>query len=87
MLFHAAFAYSTDDRDAVHQRFRQTGGVPPEEVTMVGRWHSADGNCGFLVAETDDATALSRWLQEWTDLISFDVTPVLTDEQFNQLIG
>ena len=87
MLFHASYTYSTEDRDAVHERFKQTGGAPPNGVAMVGRWHSAEGNCGFLVAETDDATALSRWLQEWTDLITFEVTPVLTDEQFGEVIG
>ena len=87
MLFHAAYTYSTGDRDAVHERFRQSGGAPPQEVKMVGRWHCAEGNCGFLVAETDDTNALSRWLQDWTDLITFEVTPLLTDEQFGEVIG
>jgi len=30
---------------------------------------------------------VSSWLHGWTDLLSFEVTPVLTDEQFKDVIG
>ena len=36
---------------------------------MLGRWHAAAGNGGFLVADCEDAGALARWLHGWTDLI------------------
>lgn len=87
MLFCARYEYSTENRDAVHQRFKRTGGVPPAGVTMLGRWHSAEGNRGLLIAESDDASALATWLNEWTDLVSFDLTPLLTDEQFSEVIS
>lgn len=87
MLFHGSYVYSTDDRDAVHQRFTETGAPPPSGVKMIGRWHSVAGNGGFFLAETDDAVALARWLQDWTDLIDFEVVPVVTDEQVSEVIG
>lgn len=87
MLFHAQYDYSPDDRDRVHQRFKETGGLPPAGVTMLGRWHSVEGNRGFLIAESEDASAVTSWLHGWTDLLSFEVTPVLTDEQFKDVIG
>jgi len=62
MLFHARYRYSTADRNAVHGRFLESG-APPPGVTMLGRWHGAEGNGGFLVAEADDAAAIARWLQ------------------------
>jgi hypothetical protein len=87
MLFHAAFEYFEADRDDVHERFRRTGGAPPAGVKMLGRWHSVEGNRGFLVAESDDSGAIATWLQGWSDLVSFEVTPVLTDEGFREIIG
>lgn len=87
MLFHGSYVYATDERDAVHQRFRETGGPPPPGVKMVGRWHSVAGKGGFFLAETDDAVALARWLQDWSDLIDFEVVPVVTDEQVSEVIG
>jgi hypothetical protein len=54
---------------------------------MTGRWHCAQGLKGFLVAEASDAVAIAKWMQEWTDLLSFEVTPVLTDEELARVIG
>ncbi len=87
MIYHVAFDYLPDNRENVHDRFKQTGGPPPEGVEMVGRWHSAEGNRGWLICESDGADGIARWLQEWSDLISFEVTPVLTDDQFMEVIS
>ncbi len=54
---------------------------------MWDRWHSAAGHVGFLVAESSDAVAIGKWMQEWTDLLSFETTPVLTDEEVAGVIG
>lgn len=54
---------------------------------MLGRWHSAEGNRGFFVAEATDAAAVAKWLQDWSDLLSFRVDPVLEDERFAEVIG
>lgn len=87
MLMHVRYEYRPSDRDVVHDRFKETGAPPPSGVRMLGRWHSTEGNRGFLVAETDDAGAVATWLHDWTDLLSFEVTPVLTDEQFTDVIS
>ena len=87
MIFHVTFEYPPAHRDAVHERFKQTGAPPPSGVTMSGRWHDVAGNRGFLVAESDSADAVAAWLQEWSELISFDVTPVLTDEAFHEVVS
>lgn len=87
MLFQGTYVYSTDHRDTVRPRFKETGAPPPPGVDMLGRWHNAAGNGGFFLVETDDPVALARWLQEWTDVIDFEVVPVVTDEQVSEVIG
>lgn len=87
MLFHISFEYSTANRDTVHERFKQTGAPPPDAVSMIGRWHAAGGNRGFLVAEASNASVVAAWLQEWTELIDFEVTPVLTDGEFRDVVA
>lgn len=86
MIFHIAFEYTPAQRDKVHERFKQTGAPPLGGVAMTGRWHGVDGNRGFLIAESSDAEAIARWLQEWTGLITFEVTPVLTDGEFRDVV-
>ena len=48
---------------------------------MHGRWHSLSASRAFLLAETDDPTAIYRWVAGWADLIDFEVHPVIEDEQ------
>jgi hypothetical protein len=64
-----------------------TGGMPPQGVTMLSRWHSIGSGRGFAIAETDDPVALSRWCREWSDLMSFEVLPVINDEQIAEVLA
>jgi hypothetical protein len=54
---------------------------------MIGRWYCAQGLKGFIVADSSDAEAIAKWFQGWTDLLSFEVTPVVSDEQLARVIG
>ena len=87
MLFHITYELSPQERDQTQNRFKETGALPPEGVTMQGRWHSAAGLKGFMIAESSDSVAISKWTQGWTDLLSFEITPVLTDEQVGEVLG
>ena len=87
MLFHITYEFSTEDRDVVQKRFKETGAPPSEGVTMHGRWHAVAGHVGFLIAESSDAVAIGKWMQSWTDLLSFEITPVITDEEVAEVIG
>jgi len=80
MLFMLEWELTPEARDEAQKRFLETGGLPPSGVKMLGRWGSLSTK-GFVLAEADDLTALGKWIQEWGDLMTFDVTPVLTDEQ------
>jgi Domain of unknown function (DUF3303) len=54
---------------------------------MTGRWHCAQGLKGFLVAEASNGVAIARWMQQWTDVLSFEVTPVVTGGDLAHVIG
>ncbi len=52
-----------------------------ENVTLVGRWHDLVAFEGALICETDDPTAVPKWILNWNHIIDCDVTPVLDDEE------
>jgi Domain of unknown function (DUF3303) len=64
--------------NAAVSRFLQAGGMPPEPVKLIGRWHGMNGR-GFAVVETTDAKALYAWVSEWSDMLTLDTTPCLED--------
>ena len=87
MHFHISYTIGVDQRDAAEARFRETGAAPPEGVTVVGRWHDAAGRRGFMVAESVDATAIAQYMRAWTDLLTFEITPVIDDQQLTEIIS
>ena len=87
MLFHIQYQFSPDARKAAQARFKETGGGPPDRATMVGRWHASGGLQGYLIAEASDLIPVGKCMQEWTDLLTFEITPVLNDEQVMEVIG
>jgi hypothetical protein len=54
---------------------------------MIGRRHKTDGSGGFALCETDDAVALAKWTQDWSDLLEFEIFPVLDDNQIGIVLG
>ena len=81
MIHVMTWAFKPEHRNAVIARFKETGGLPPEGVKMLGRWHGIGNNKGVVVAESEDPLAFAKWLLEWSDLASFDVYPALGDEE------
>ena len=62
---------------AVYRRFRQQGRLTPDGLGFVGSWVSADLSRCFQIMECDDITLLQRWAAEWSDLIEFEIVPVV----------
>ena len=87
MIFHITYKLSPEQRNDAQKRFKETGAPPPSGVAMTGRWHCAQGHKGFIIAESSDVEAIAKWLQDWTDLLTFEVTPVLNDEQITRVIS
>ena len=87
MLFMVTFPLTHRDYETRISRFLETGAPPPEGVTLRGRWFTASHSKGFILAETDDATALFRWMSEWTDIIDFVIEPVVRDDDQGILLG
>lgn len=87
MQFMVTYAFTPDQRNSSQDRFGKTGGLPGPGVKMLGRWHSFGGNRGFILADTSDGVALGKWLNEWTDLLTFEVFPVHSDEDVMKIIG
>jgi hypothetical protein len=87
MLFMISYSFAPSDRDVAQARFKKTGGGPGPGAKMLGRWHDLGGHRGFVLAESNDGIAIGKWMQEWTDLLEFEVTPVNTDEDVMKVLG
>jgi hypothetical protein len=77
MMFMVVETFRNQDAGAIYRRFREKGRMMPDGLTFVGSWVAADlGRC-FQLMEADDITLLQRWIAGWSDLIAFEVVPVV----------
>jgi len=77
MLFMVVETFRNQDGKAVYRRFRDKGRQMPDGLQFVASWVQADlGRC-FQVMECDDVTLLQRWVVQWSDVIEFEIVPVV----------
>jgi hypothetical protein len=66
-------------------RFLEGGGMPPQGVKLIGRWHGMSGG-GCAIAETNDAKALYTWVAEWSEFLPMTTPPVLEDKDAGKIL-
>jgi hypothetical protein len=77
MQFMVIERFRNQDAKAIYRRLRERGRMMPAGLTFVSSWVSADlGRC-FQLMEADDVTLFQRWIAGWSDLMEFEVVPVV----------
>ena len=77
MLFMVIETFRNQDAKAAYRRFRDKGRMLPDRVGFVSSYVTADlGRC-FQLMEADDVTLFQRWIASWSDVMEFEVVPVV----------
>jgi hypothetical protein len=87
MHFLTIWTFRPEHANSAIERFGETGAPPPEGVNMLARWHDVAGKRGFALSETDDPVAIAKWCHGWNDLLSFEIVPVINDEQLGAVLA
>lgn len=77
MLFMVVEKFRNQDAKSIYRRLRDKGRMMPEGLAFVSSWVSADVSRCFQLMECDDVTLLQRWVAEWSDLMEFEIVPVV----------
>ncbi len=86
MLFMVIERFRNRDAKAVYRRFRDHGRGAPDGLTYVGSWIEANFDRCFQLMECDDARLLQQWVAAWSDLIDFEIVPVVPSAETRQAI-
>jgi hypothetical protein len=70
-----------DGAAPVYERARDRGRMAPDGLRYVDSWVEANLSRCFQLMECDDLTLLSSWISQWSDLVDFEVIPVITSAQ------
>jgi hypothetical protein len=79
--------FRNDDAVPVYRRFRERGRMAPDGLIYVSSWVDEGLATCYQLMETDDRSLLEDWMRHWTDLVEFEVHPVLTSQEAAQRIA
>ena len=79
--------FRNGDPVPVYRRFHERGRMVPDGLTYVSSWVDQDLSRCYQVMETADRRLLDQWMQNWSDLIEFEVHPVMTSKEAVERVG
>ncbi len=65
----------------VYRRFREQGRLTPEGLTYVSSWVDLKLERCYQVMESEDRALLDQWIANWSDIIDFEVHPVISSKE------
>jgi|SRR5271170_8065943 len=77
------------NRDAVpvYRRFRDRGRLAPAGLSYVSSWVNEKLDRCYQVMEAEDRTLLDEWIANWSDIVDFEVYPVISSKEAADKIG
>lgn len=79
--------FKNGDAVPVYRRFRDRGRLAPEGLSYISSWVNDQLDRCYQLMETEDRVLLDRWVANWSDLVDFEVHPVITSKEAAEKIG
>lgn len=70
----------------VYRRFRERGRLAPDGLRYVASWVDVEITTCFQIMECDDRALLDQWMENWSDLVEFEVVPVMDSARAAQIM-
>jgi len=79
--------FRNGDAVPVYRRFRERGRMAPDGLSYISSWITLDMTRCYQIMETPDRTLLEQWMASWSDLVEFEVHPVMSSKEAAERIG
>ena len=87
MIYMVVEHYRNGDAVPVYRRFRDRGRLAPDGLTYVQSWVDDTIRRCYQLMETDDRALLDAWIAQWSDIVDFEVWPVITSAEAAERIA
>ncbi len=86
-LYMVIESFRNGDAVPVYRRFRDRGRLAPAGLSYVSSWVSDKLDRCYQLMETEDRAFLDQWMANWSDLVDFEVHPVVTSKEAAEKIA
>ena len=86
-LFMVVEHFHNGDAAPVYRRFKERGRMAPDGLTYISSWVDENLATCYQLMETADRGLLDEWTRNWSDLVKFEVHPVMTSQEAAQKVA
>jgi hypothetical protein len=80
MLYMVIERFKNQDAEPVYRRFRDKGRMTPDGLEYVSSWVDMKLERCYQIMETSDPQLMLKWIENWRDIVEFEVVPVMLSE-------
>jgi len=74
------------DAVPVYRRFRERGRMAPPGLNYVSSWVDEQLTTCYQIMQTAERALLDQWIRQWSDIVDFEVHPVISSSEAAQRI-
>ena len=71
---------------AIYQRLREKGRMMPQGLEYISSWIGVDRKICWQLMRTEDESLFQRWIENWKDLVDFEIVPVNTSAEVREMM-
>ena len=86
MLFMVIERFKNREAKPIYRRLRDEGRGMPEGLKYVGSWIEVNFDRCFQLMECGDAKLFQQWTARWSDLVEFEIVPVVPSADTREAI-
>ncbi|MDQ2711896.1 MAG: DUF3303 domain-containing protein [Acidobacteriota bacterium] len=79
--------FRNGDAVPVYRRFRNRGRLAPAGLSYVSSWVNDKLDRCYQLMETEDRALLDQWIANWSDIVDFEVHPVISSKEAAEKAG
>ncbi|MGA7929165.1 MAG: DUF3303 family protein [Candidatus Sulfotelmatobacter sp.] len=79
--------FRNGDAVPVYRRFRDRGRLAPTGLSYVSSWVSDKLDRCYQLMETEDRALLDQWIENWSDIVDFEVHAVISSKEAAEKIA
>jgi hypothetical protein len=84
MLFMVVERFKSGRVSEVYARLQDRGRMLPDGLEYLSSWVDVERTCCFQLMEAENRGLLEKWMENWKDLIDFEVYPVVPSAEIQK---
>jgi uncharacterized protein DUF3303 len=87
MLYMVIERFNESTASEIYRRVREKGRMLPEGLEYISSWIDLGFKTCWQLMQTEDFALFDKWIDNWRDLVDFEIVPVRTSAEAVEIMS